>query len=579
MLEKVRRRVRAGAAIQGAVAGAGVALSASAALILIVRVVLERTASATALGVLVTAGVVAGFLAGALRRIPLALCARAVDLASAGNHDRTLVALALMTQAGPFQKAALRDALRVAERVSPSAMAPWRRPSGAGPLVALVTLVITLQLWPMPQAPASTPKELSTLARRDAAAQTRLDAEQLALERAQADAARRAAEALADPQLGRLAAELAAVVRSLEGEGLDSEDALARLAALESEAAEAARRAQGRGDVPAEGLRAAGRALADDRQTEALGKALESLDGRSGQLATEALAARAAGASPSERARLSRSLDRAADAAKTTPGSPPPAPNESSGDERRLSRPTPGADERGAARRGRENDRRLKRLERDLSNSADRCREDPEACRDALAEMAEDLPGLTAEAQRSSAGRELARAAGQLRERLQRLEPGARGQADADRTTERAFERAAEGGSGPRQTEGEGAEPGPGAGTQSARAAFGRETSETAEGAASAAEGIGREPGGDPAGRRSPAGDRGEPREAAVASGSGPTRARVIEAAAERGFARPDYRQVFRDYDAAAEEVLDTTAVPAGRRYLVRRYFQLIRPR
>jgi hypothetical protein len=36
---------------------------------------------------------------------------------------------------------------------------------------------------------------------------------------------------------------------------------------------------------------------------------------------------------------------------------------------------------------------------------------------------------------------------------------------------------------------------------------------------------------------------------------------------------------VWSDYEAASEEVLDATAVPPGRRYVVRRYFQLIRPR
>jgi hypothetical protein len=60
---------------------------------------------------------------------------------------------------------------------------------------------------------------------------------------------------------------------------------------------------------------------------------------------------------------------------------------------------------------------------------------------------------------------------------------------------------------------------------------------------------------------------------------AGPSRAQVIGAAGARGFAAREYRRVFDDYHAAVEESLDATLVPPGRRSLVRRYFQLIRPR
>jgi len=64
-----------------------------------------------------------------------------------------------------------------------------------------------------------------------------------------------------------------------------------------------------------------------------------------------------------------------------------------------------------------------------------------------------------------------------------------------------------------------------------------------------------------------------------VRSGAGPTRSEVIEASARRGFAARDYVRVFDDYQPVVEESMETSAVPEGRRYLVRRYFQLIRPR
>ena len=49
--------------------------------------------------------------------------------------------------------------------------------------------------------------------------------------------------------------------------------------------------------------------------------------------------------------------------------------------------------------------------------------------------------------------------------------------------------------------------------------------------------------------------------------------------AADRGFAQHGYARVFADYQAAVEDAMATTAVPEGRRYVVRRYFDLIRPR
>lgn len=61
--------------------------------------------------------------------------------------------------------------------------------------------------------------------------------------------------------------------------------------------------------------------------------------------------------------------------------------------------------------------------------------------------------------------------------------------------------------------------------------------------------------------------------------GDGPTKSEVIKAASEKGFATTDYKDVFVDYEAVVEEVMDREEVPAGYRYYVKRYFELIRPR
>ncbi len=59
----------------------------------------------------------------------------------------------------------------------------------------------------------------------------------------------------------------------------------------------------------------------------------------------------------------------------------------------------------------------------------------------------------------------------------------------------------------------------------------------------------------------------------------GPARSEVILDAADRGFATAPYRKVYSEYRSHAEEALDKEDIPAGYRFYVRRYFQLIRPR
>ena len=105
-------------------------------------------------------------------------------------------------------------------------------------------------------------------------------------------------------------------------------------------------------------------------------------------------------------------------------------------------------------------------------------------------------------------------------------------------------------------------------------------TGATADAAGAArGEGAGHEAGGEPLGRGSSPPTRGHDREVRVRDGAGPNRSEVIEASARRGFAARGYGRVFDDYQPVVEESLATEAVPEGRRYVVRRYFQLIRPR
>ena len=62
------------------------------------------------------------------------------------------------------------------------------------------------------------------------------------------------------------------------------------------------------------------------------------------------------------------------------------------------------------------------------------------------------------------------------------------------------------------------------------------------------------------------------------ASGKGPSRSEIIKSASEEGFATTEYKDVYVDYSSVVEEVMEKEKIPAGYRYYVKRYFQLIQP-
>ena len=66
---------------------------------------------------------------------------------------------------------------------------------------------------------------------------------------------------------------------------------------------------------------------------------------------------------------------------------------------------------------------------------------------------------------------------------------------------------------------------------------------------------------------------------AAQDTGEGAASSEVIYGAAERGFTGRGYQKVYTDYKTVAEQVMSEDEIPAGYRFYVQRYFQLIRPR
>jgi hypothetical protein len=604
MLVRIRRRARWLAAVEGAVAGG----AAGTAVLAIVRAVARARGAAlgwrvgAALAVLTA---VVGAVLFAARRIPLARCARLLDAAIDGplpSRDRALSALSFAdAPATPFSRAAIADAIARAERFGPSAVAPARRPRTL-PLLAGGALALAIVGLVPARAPASrrTPPG-APIAGPPREPRLRIAASALDAERAEARAVAEAADAAGDVHMAKLAAELRAALDAMAKGELGQGEALDRLRELAARARDAADDSESQ----RAGLRAAGKALEPTSSTRPLGRALAGDAPDATQKALDALADRAGEGGEADRAALARALEAAAAAAGEA------GAGETAGAEgeqrRRLNRDRPGAgtnnDGAGqtAARAG---ERRLERLHRDLNDAAAGCRGDAETCGRKLRERGGELPNMQREAARASERRRLETAVRQLRERLRRGELGepragqregrfsraARGQDSAGEQSEGeasqgATQGEARGGDDPAMADAEGegesapdetGRPGAGEGqgSQGGTAAAGESEAARGQGA-----GIGNEPGGDPLGAGATPPTRGREREAHLKGTAGPTRSEVIEASAQRGFASGDYQSVFDDYHAVVEESLAAGAVPEGRRYLVRRYFQLIRPR
>jgi hypothetical protein len=661
ILARVRRRLRAIAALEAGVAAGALALAALAIGVALARWRLGALPPPATLARLVAGALVVatlGTLWGAVRRIPLERCARIVDR-TLGGHDRALSALAFhrlpggAAQLTPFMTAAIADAVARGAACAPGAVAPLRRPRAVPALAMAMLLVGGAVLLPVPARGSRAPAGAATApVARAVAARLRMNGGALDAEREQIAAALRSAGALGDPELAALARELAAVVNDLAGQGLERGAALDRLAELQRRSQQAA------ADLAAlrQGMDEAGRALQAAAATRESGRAVEAGDGERTAKAFDDLAALAAAAGAGQREQIARAIDSAGDRAQAaggepapdgrptsmsgspapapvagatpqedsaslTPGPEPGAPDDAPGEEphRRLSRannqPRAASTAAGATATAPRatSPRRLERLQRELRETASACRADPDSCRRKLERQASELPRMEDETRSLSQRQRLAEAVRQLRDRLRR-EGNNSGEHGRE---ERRFMRAARGDGAPG-----GQRRGQQDGDREARIA-GQEQEEDSDGDAMSAEGDDRdgdddgdgdgsaagegpaqagggdEGGGDPmaAGQQGGPGDgignqkgdaplgaqgslttRGHAREAQVRNGAGPTRAQVIQSAARRGFARSPYQSVYTDYQSAVEESLDSGAVPPGRRYIVRRYFQLIRP-
>jgi len=596
-LGQIRRRLRLLAAMEGSIGGAALAMLAVAVGVAVTR---GRggapQAEVMALSVLLAAA--AGASLRGAQPIPLARCARLADAALDGQ-DRLLSALYLDTDdPSPFARALLADAVRRAALLLPKAAVPARRPAGL-PALGMATLALAgAALFP---ASSRAARVLPTASKADRHAP--LPAGALDAEHEAARAAAETAARLGDARLAALAADFDRALRRLASGALSDPAALDLLGAFEAHAAEAVRAAS----RDAQAAEAAARALEANAGTRSAGKALAQAgaDAADGERASAALGASAA-AHPAETARAlgSAAASLAGPAGQTGDGA------DAKDGQRRLSRAASSAASAPpelAPQPGDAEARHLEKLRRDLEDAASACRVGDPRCRQRAEERGRELAQLGRQGAGRDSLRRLQRSAEQLRDRIGRGELGT-----SDAQAMRRFGRAANGKGarpgGPTDDEtaraeaAEGAWEGPGPSGE-AIAADGDDAREDTNGAdpgaasaalaaegggashdqaqAGNANGIGRQPGGAPLGAHRGDADatRGSESDVRIADGAGPGRAEVIGTAAGRGFASPDYARTFSDYAAAVEDALSATAVPEGKRYLVRRYFDLIRPR
>ncbi len=604
-LGQIRRRLRLQAAREGAIGGAALAMLALA-----VGVALARgrggAPGAEVLAALILLGAATGAIVRGARRIPLARCARLADAALDGQ-DRLLSALTLDTdEPSPFVRALVADAVRRAAILMPDAAVPARRPAGL-PALGIATLALAgAALFPTSSRAARVPPTTPSPERHAAIPAGALDAE-----REVARAAAEAAARLGDARLAALAADFDRALRRLASGTLNDPAALDLLRALEARASEAARAAKRDGQA----AEAAARALEAHAETRSAGESLAQTGAGTGDdaRASTALGASAA-AHPGETARALASAAASLAGAAGKQGSTGD-PADARDLPRRLSRDSPSAGtapENAAPDSNNPEARHLEQLRRELDAAASACRTGDPGCRRRAEERGRELEQLSRQGAARDSLQRLERSAEQLRARVSRGELG-----DGDAQAMRSFGRAADGeGAGPSGTsdevsagagaaagnrqdapssranrlgnaadgeEGGARESKGGAETAAASAAMAAEGSGASDDETGNGNGIGHQPGGAPLGARRAETEASPGSEARddvpLRDGAGPGRAEVIGTAAGRGFASPGYARAFNDYAAAVEDALGATAVPEGKRYLVRRYFDLIRPR
>lgn len=510
-------------------------------------VALDLTAGTTLLALLAVTAT--GGLAGASRAVSRDRAAGALDQ-TGGLEGRVRAAVAFTAlpadERTPFMEAALRDAARHVSHASAARAAPISLPRAIFP--ALLALVVCLVVTPWPAT------------RREAGPLEVVNEAPLLLSPDELTALRNAVSvsgAVEDPAR----AALAALLDDLAARRLTREVALTRVARIT--AALNARRANERELATFQAL---SDALSTSRSASAVADALEE---RAAQLRDHRI-------DRNERTRLAQALDdaRAREAER--------AQRASTSSERRepslLPRDEP-TSPRADSSRTSDTERHLERLTRALAQAASALRgQDDGQAADALEQTAKSLQKRE---QDEATRRALSAETDLLRERLQRPPEDPARSERFERRARGAEDQAADGGPA---YEARALQPADGDGgadaqvTQATRMEIPETRSRQVERERTSLGGSAEH---DATQLAAPTRTRGplEDHRLEGARSSGPSRSQVIGRAASAGFASAPYREVYGDYRAHAEAVLERDQVPDALRYAVRRYFQLVRPR
>jgi len=570
----------------------------------------------------------AGLLWGLLLPVDRRKVATRIDGAS-GLHDRLgtawVATRGLSSEPLPgFSEAAVRDAVRNASRADPVAGIPIRLPKTFRALV-LAVIALSAAAWVRFPDPGGSvhqpllPRVTPPLA----------DPDELAEHRRAATALKDEAEEQRDERLGRIADELSRLVDEMDSGDVERKRAFERIHSLERKLREGAQEVAAAEQAAKEAVKEAAKELKKREETKELAKALEKGDLQAAERALKKLAdmlekspmsrkllgklaklfeksalemakkfdarlskelqdemkrlrelMRKQGLSEREKERLAELQRKLSDLQQKeqpagaegneSPERTPGKPQQSAGkSERSRDDPAQQKSRAGMSRMVNRLARRMEQMSKQLGSS----KQDPaQAQRQASEEMrkgAQEVKNLHRAMRQQQARRNAQKKLSELKESMRR-----RGSQQRMGKRSRGFRQRAEGlrkrGRGPRR---DALQRGAKAGQPGGRKGRALERKR----------GGSDKPGDQPdhgagKGKASKAGGRYEEKFVQGKENAGPMLEEVVLDAAKEGFAQTGYRDAFVRYEDVAEEELARERVPAGYRYHVKRYFDLIRP-
>ena len=612
LVERVRRRVRLGRALDLAVRVAMPAAAFALAVLLTYKLgFLPRLWAARALAGLTALPILAAIV-GALRRVRREQAAKKADDAC-GLADRLVSALAFSRgdTSDPFVAAQLRDAQAHAEHADARLAAPLALPTAESRALFVLLIAITAVALLHIRGCASGPNGIIPTAKLGGA---KIDGAQELVAELSADARK-----LDDPELQKLADEIQALLKKYEQGEITRKELFQKLAELEQKYAALK---DGDFDALKEKLRKAGEELAKEQPTREAGKALQKDDLDKAKQQLEELAKKVG--EGKDLAKTEKALKDAAEKMQRQlqdEQKQMEAQKRSLEDQKReldkLSR-----DEKNEEKKRQLEDqkRELERLERQQAyqrTQAEVQRRQLERLSRSMSDAAQQMQNGNRQGgqqQMQQSAQQMGRMADEMRKageaqrvRVQMMDlkemvrragqgEGKNGKGKMGEFLERA------GGQGDGKNGHNGDKmivedekgdiiildengkkqiimPGMGKGSQGNEGQQGQQGQQQQAQGQRPGDGIGNEH--DPNLQGDPTKLASQKRDVSVQGkqGEGPTRSEVIYGAADKGFSQRNYKRVYNDYTNVVEEVMGREQVPLGMRYYVKRYFNLIKPR